>query len=277
MNSEFKIESPLVTVAWLQEHLLHPNLVILNATIPKVTGNIKDMKKNQIPSTRFFDLKNKFSDVSAPFPTTFPSENQFENEAQNLGICKNSIIVVYDEKGIYSSPRVWWLFKAFGFQNIAVLNGGFPAWEKAGFQTETKHTYKGDKGDFEASLKPHYMKFFNDVKKESQDHNHLIIDARSEGRFNSIEMEPREGLRSGNIPNSINIPFETLINEVGLLKSKTQLQQLFQSITNSNQAITFSCGSGITACVLALGADIAGYRNLSVYDGSWTEWGSLTH
>lgn len=276
MNSELIISSPIVSVEWLQKHLSHPNVIILNATIPKVTGNDTDLNKNQIPSARFFDLKKKFSDVSAPFPTTFPSEMQFENEAQALGINKNSAIVVYDEKGIYSSPRAWWLFKAFGFNNVAVLNGGFPVWEKANYETEIKQDNNGKKGNFKAFLQPKYMKFFNDVINASQNRNQLILDARSEARFKSLEAEPRVGLRSGNIPNSENLPFENLINNQGLLKSEAELKKLFLPLAKTNQDIIFSCGSGITACVLALGAELVGYKNLSVYDGSWTEWGSLT-
>src|SRR5690606_25973975 len=124
-----------------------------------------------------FDLKNKFSEVSAPFPTTFPSEKQFENEAQALGINKNSVLVVYDEKGIYSSPRAWWLFKAFGFNHVAVLDGGFPAWKKTGFKTETKQAFKGEKGDFQAKLQPKCMTFFEDLRSATKDKNNLIIDA----------------------------------------------------------------------------------------------------
>ncbi|WP_417857238.1 sulfurtransferase [Xanthomarina gelatinilytica] len=277
MNSELKITSPIVSVKWLKTHLKHPNLVILNATIPKVTGNDINTINTQIPSTRFFDLKNKFSEVSAPFPTTFPSEKQFTNEAQALGINKQSGIVVYDEKGIYSSARVWWLFKAFGFNNVAVLDGGFPAWEKAGFQTEPKQDHKNEFGNFEAKLQPKYMVFFKDVKNAAQDNKYLIIDARSENRFKGLEAEPREGLRSGTIPNSVNLPFENLFDNKGFLKPEDAIKQLFQPLADTNRDLIFSCGSGITACVLALGAEIAGYKNLSVYDGSWTEWGSLTN
>ncbi|GGG46261.1 sulfurtransferase [Bizionia arctica] len=276
MINELKLPTPIVSVGWLHDHLNHPNLVVLNATIPKVTENRSNTKESQIPSTRFFDLKNKFSDVSAPFPTTFPSVTQFEKEVQTLGINKNSVLVVYDDKGIFSSPRVWWLFKAFGFNNVAVLDGGFPAWKHAGFRTEEKQVFNGDNGDFQAKLQPKYMKFFEDVKKESIDRKHLIIDARSENRFNSLEVEPREGLRSGTIPNSVNLPFENLLDNQGLLKPISEIKRMFQPLAETNQAITFSCGSGITACVLALGAELAGYNNLSVYDGSWTEWGSLT-
>lgn len=276
MKTDIKISSPIVSVAWLQNHLDHPNLVVLNATIPKVTGKDNNSNESQIPSTRFFDLKNKFSEVSAPFPTTFPSEKQFETEAQNLGINKNSVIVVYDDKGIYSSPRAWWLFKAFGLNQVAVLDGGFPAWKEAGYQTESKKNDEVERGDFKAKLQIKAMKFFEDVKDETQDKNHLIVDARSEARFNSKEAEPREGLRCGKIPNSVNLPFEYLLNDQGLLKPISELKKMFKSLAETDQAITFSCGSGITACVLALGAELAGYKNVSVYDGSWTEWGSLT-
>ncbi len=275
MTSEIRFSPPIVSVSWLEKHLSHPNLVVLNATIPKVTGNDSNLNEFQIPSTRFFDLKNKFSDVSAPFPTTFPSEKQFTTEAQTLGINKNSIIVVYDEKGIYSSPRVWWLFNAFGFNNVAVLNGGFPAWEKAGFQTEPKQNHKSELGDFEAVLKPGNMVFFEDVKKAAHDSKYLIVDARSENRFKGLEAEPRAGLRSGKIPNSINLPFENLLDNQGFLKPEEEIKQQFQALADTNRNLIFSCGSGITACVLALGAEIVGFNNLSVYDGSWTEWGSL--
>ncbi len=274
MDSELLISSQVVSVEWLHKHLNHPNLVLLDTTIPKVTSNESDSNETQIPSARFFDLKKKFSDVSAPFPATFPSETQFESEAQNLGINKNSAIVVYDDKGIYSSPRVWWLFKAFGFNNMAVLDGGFPAWKNAGYKMETKHHFKNKEGDFQAALQPEFMKFFDDIKRESQNASHLIVDARSEKRFNGLVPEPRKGLRSGTIPNSVNLPYENLLDE-NCFKSIDELKQIFNTFINQDSNITLSCGSGITACVLALGAELAGLKNISVYDGSWTEWGTL--
>ena len=268
------LNKPLVSVDWLNSNLGASNLIILDATIPKVTGGGGSINEEQIPTSRFFDLKNKFSDVSAPFPTTFPSEEQFTKSAQELGINHDSAIVIYDEQGIYSSPRAWWLFKAFGHDNVAVLDGGFPKWKKANFEVEKKHDYKGEKGDFKAQYRPELMKFFDDVKRESKDKNHLIIDARSEARFKCLEPEPRAGLRMGTIPNSVNIPFENLL--IGLqFKSDKELKQVFQKFAKEGDNLTFSCGSGITACVLALGAEMAGFKNLSVYDGSWTEWGSL--
>jgi thiosulfate/3-mercaptopyruvate sulfurtransferase len=271
-----KIDSPIVSVAWLKNHLEDPNLVVLNASIPKVTDASEEISEEKlIPNSRFFDIKTKFSDTSAPFPSTFPSETQFTKQAQLLGIKKDSAIVVYDTKGIYSSARAWWLFKAFGHQNIAVLDGGLPAWNKANYATESYRPYQGENGNFVGFVNKRAMKFFDDVKMESKNKSHIIMDARSEVRFKCLIDEPREGLRRGTIPNSVNLPFEDVLDGY-CLKSADKLKLIFSELAKPNDSITFSCGSGITACVLALGADIAGYKNISVYDGSWTEWGSLT-
>lgn len=268
--SNISISQPLVSVNWLKSNLKASNLVILDGTINKVFN----VEQQQIPSARLFDIKKKFSDVSNAFPSAFPSIEVFQESARELGINNTSAIVVYDDKGIYSSARVWWLFKAFGYNNVAVLNGGFPAWLQAGYTTETMKNYAGKIGDFKPEYQPQFMTFFNDVKQASQNKTHNIIDARSAGRFNCQVPEPREGLRMGTIPNSVNLPFTNLLND-GILKPKTDLETLFKAVANKNDAIIFSCGSGLTACVLALGAHIAGYQNIAVYDGSWTEWGSL--
>ncbi|MCF7560101.1 sulfurtransferase [Sabulilitoribacter multivorans] len=265
-----ELNQPIVTVDWLHANLNADNLVILDGTINKVF----DASQKQIPNTRLFDIKNKFSDTSNPFPSAFPSSQQFQKEARALGINNNSAIVVYDDKGIYSSARVWWLFKAFGYNNVAVLNGGFPAWLQANYAVESMKLYDGPSGNFTPNLQPDLMKFFKDVEDASKNKTHKIVDARSPSRFNGEEPEPRAGLRQGTIPNSVNLPFETLLDN-GILKPKIELEKALYMVAHKNDPVIFSCGSGITACVLALGADIAGYKNISVYDGSWTEWGSL--
>ncbi len=265
------ITSPIVTVEWLQEHLDADNLVVLDGTINKVF----DPMSNQIPKARFFDIKKKFSDITNPFPSAFPSEIQFQKEAQNLGINGDSAIVVYDDKGIYSSARVWWLFKAFGHSNIAVLDGGFPEWQNMEYTIGFMQTYEGAKGNFEAKLQPNYMVFFDEIKSASELKTHKIIDARSSDRFQGKVPEPREGLRQGAIPNSVNLPYTHLLDN-GKLKAKKELARSFYMVTEKDEDIIFSCGSGITACILALGAEISGYKNILVYDGSWTEYGSLT-
>jgi thiosulfate/3-mercaptopyruvate sulfurtransferase len=268
--AKISISQPVVSVSWLHEHLESENLIILDGTINKVF----DASLKQIPNARFFDIKNKFSNVSDPFPSAFPSKEQFQESARALDINNDSAIVVYDDKGIYSSARVWWLFKAFGYNNVAVLDGGFPDWLKHNFPTENMQLYTSELGNFEAYLQPKFMKFFNDVKDASANKTHTIIDARSHGRFNCTEPEPRVGLRMGTIPNSVNLPFEDLLNGYTLIH-KSEIVSKFQQLAKKEDPIILSCGSGLTACVLALGATISGYKNVSVYDGSWTEWGSL--
>ncbi|WP_458626504.1 sulfurtransferase [Winogradskyella sp. PC D3.3] len=265
------LNSDLVSVEWLNKHADATNLIVLDATINKVISSVS----TRLPNARFFDIKQKFSAVSAPFPSTLPSKEQFQNEAQLLGINNDSAIVVYDDKGLYSSARVWWLFKVFGFKNIAVLDGGLPQWEHQGFKVEnyTDETYV--KGDFEAEFRANLMTDFNGINQLNKDTNTLIIDARSEDRFLCKVDEPRDGLRRGTIPNSKNLPYTTLF-EGYKMKSKDKLATLFKALVENETQIVFSCGSGITACVLALGATLCNYNNLIVYDGSWTEYGSLT-
>lgn len=273
MNT-FKLE-PLVSVNWLHNHLNDENLLIFDASMNKVTSNENDIEKFQIPNTQYFDIKNVFSDTSAPFPNTVPHEEQFTIEAQKLGVNNGSIVVVYDDKGIYSSARVWYLFKAFGFNNVAVLDGGLPEWKLNNYPLELKTQNKKPRGNFFAKYNSKAFKFFDDIKESSNNKEHLIIDARSESRFKGLVAEPREGLRSGNIPNSVNIPFVNLLN-ANCFKSKEEIVKEFNKINTSNKHLVFSCGSGITACILALGAELIDKTDISVYDGSWTEYGTLT-
>ena len=277
MDHKIILNKPLVSVDWLHHNLSNPNLVILDATMDKIADSSSNNTLNdvQIPKARFFDIKNKFSDTTNAFPNAVPSEDQFTNEAQNLGINKDSAIIVYDDKGLYSSARAWWLFKAFGHDNVAVLDGGLPEWLKEQHNTEPKSEYKGSNGDFIARYNPDYFRFFKDIQMEIGDEHSLILDARSSDRFNGTVKEPREGLRSGHIPNSKSLPYTELFIE-NKMKDRNELISIFNKFESSDKNLIFSCGSGITACILALGAGIAGHKNLSVYDGSWTEYGSLT-
>jgi len=273
-----KIKSPLVSVNWLCQNIDATNLIVLNGTLPKVSAQktIQKVENHGIPKARFFDIKNVFSLQGAQFPNTVLDPKDFESNARALGINNDSCIVVYDEHGIYSAPRVWWLFKTMGFDNIAVLNGGFPAWKKAGFSVEEKYGNPFKKGNFEVNYLPGLLVSSNSVLNSLNDATKQILDARSSGRFDTTEPEPRAEVRSGHIPNSKNLPYSSLLNG-SELKSKGVLQELFKNISLEKKELIFSCGSGITACVLALGATIAEYENLAVYDGSWTEWGSLPH
>jgi thiosulfate/3-mercaptopyruvate sulfurtransferase len=265
------LNTSLVSGKWLKTNLEASNLIVLDATINKVINKTSE----RIPNARFFDIKKKFSDVNAIFPSTLPSTVQFQTEARALGINQDSLIVVYDDKGIYSSARVWWLFKTFGFDNVAVLDGGLPEWESSGFKVEAYTEKVYPKGDFEAIYNSKLMTNFKGVNTYSRESKTLIIDARSDTRFKCLVDEPREGLRRGTIPNSVNMPYTAILNG-NIMKSKAELSTIFNTLVEDNTKLVFSCGSGITACILALAATICDYKNLVVYDGSWTEYGTLT-
>lgn len=270
-----RVDTKIVSAKWLYENLNSENLILLDATIKKVLDSNYLPSEEWIPSTRYFDLKGKFSDTKSKFPTTLPSAEHFEREARILGINQDSTIIIYDTKGIYSSARVWWLFKTFGFENVAVLDGGFPEWRRLNYQTVSSLPISNwNIGNFIANYQPDNMCFFNDITEISTDNNHLILDARSEKRFKGIVSEPREGLRSGTIPNSKNLPYTDLLNGY-CLKSKEEIKTIFNTFKIEDKSLTFSCGSGITACILALAADIIDYKKITVYDGSWTEYGTL--
>lgn len=270
-----KIPSPIVTVEWLNKNCKAENLLIFDATIKKVgTVSEENQHKEQIPNAIFFDIKNEFSDTNSKYPNTLLHPDEFEFKAQNLGVDKDSCIVVYDDIGMYSAPRVWWMFNTFGLKNIAVLDGGLPAWKKANLYTEEPKKVAIKKGDFVAKYQPQKIRFTEDVLA-SVPLAVCIADARSENRFLGIESEPRKDVRSGHIPSSVNIPYAEMLSD-GKMKSVEELKAIFNKFNPNKEELIFSCGSGITACILALGAELAGIENYAVYDGSWSEWGSRT-
>ncbi|MDX6747287.1 sulfurtransferase [Polaribacter sp. PL03] len=268
-----KINKPLVSVDWLYNHLNDDNIVVLDCTIPKVTSNTLIIEeKTQIKGAVFFDIKNSFSDKNAALPNTVLSPEEFEIKAQELGINKDTVLVCYDDLGIYSSPRVWWMFQLMGFKNIVVLNGGFPEWKLKGFPIEIPKIHQQKNGNFKVNYKPEKLKYTKDVLISIENKKVLIVDARSNGRFLGTAPEPRKDLKSGHIPNAISLPFEEVLLN-GKMKTESDLVKVFSSLKDKNEII-FTCGSGITAAILALGAAILNIKNVAVYDGSWTEWGS---
>jgi thiosulfate/3-mercaptopyruvate sulfurtransferase len=265
---------PLVSSQWLYENLNHPDLIILDASQPSIASNATDGHQQKIASARSFDLASHFSDKTSDLPNTLPNAAQFESESQKLGINSSSILVVYDNLGIYSSPRVWWMFKTMGHQTVFVLNGGLPDWIKNGFPTEELPTQEFKLGDFKAVFNSANVKDFNYINSNLNNPNHIVIDARSAGRFNGTAPEPREGLRSGSIPNSFNLPFGAVLQD-GKFKSKEELTTIFSKANPENKDLVYSCGSGLTACIILLAGELILSNKTSVYDGSWTEWAQL--
>lgn len=262
----------LVSVEWLYQNLNNQDLIVLDTSLATtIEGKTSELQLSTIPNARYFDLKGKFSNTNSPFPNTVPSAEQFELEAQKLGINQNSKIVVFDNRGVYSSPRVWWLFKTMGHEQISVLDGGLPEWLKNEFPTEIRETKNYELGNFKANFQKGFIKSYEDIVENIHHQNFTIIDARSEGRFKGAEPEPRKHLKSGHIPNSINIPYTSVLED-GKFKSKEKLQELFKNKELNDQDLVFSCGSGLTACIVMLANELVDSNKKLLFDGSWTEW-----
>ncbi|WP_088322899.1 sulfurtransferase [Polaribacter tangerinus] len=267
------MKSSLISVDFLKNNLMQKNIVVLDCTIKKVTEvNANHTRKYQIKNARFFDIKGVFSDEDSTLPNTVLSPEKFEIRAQQLGICKDSYVVCYDDLGIYSAPRVWWMFQLMGFDNVAVLDGGLPAWKTKNFPVQKPQKAVYFMGDFKVNYKASKLKSTQQVLNAISKSSFLIADARSSERFYAKVPEPRADLKRGHIPNSVNIPYTTVLNS-GRLKPKNELVKIFENYKNK-EVIIFTCGSGITASILALAAAVAGIKNYAIYDGSWTAWGS---
>ena len=266
-----------IIVGDLKKILNDPDLIILDATIPKVTSSngSNSNEKKYLKGARFFDIKKTFSDQESEIPNMLPTPAHFEMECRKLGINKSSNIVVYDDLGIYSSPRVWWMFKTMGHANIKVLDGGLPEWLKSGYTTVSKPNDDYSLGNFESNFDINRVKDFNFIRSNINNKKALIIDARSSDRFQGLAPEPRADLRTGNISGSINIPYTDVLED-GKFKSIDKLKKVFSELNNETRPLVFSCGSGITACIVSLASTSIVKNKNSIYDGSWTEYAQLT-
>lgn len=270
--SRITLTNSLITPQFLAENLAAENLVILDTSMKPVTPVGEPVADVHIPNSLRFDFDNEIKDHNTSLPHMMPTPEFFTEEMQKLGIHKDSAIVVYDNVGVYASPRAWWMFRAMGHDNVAVLDGGLPAWIQAGYGTTATLTTPKSRGDFASNPRPGLFVDSQTVTHALSDSAYSVMDARSAGRFTGQEKEPRAGLRGGYMPGAVNLPFgETQIN--GIMKSPALLREMFNEY--QNKKLIFSCGTGVTACILALAAEQAGHKDLAVYDGSWTEWGAL--
>jgi thiosulfate/3-mercaptopyruvate sulfurtransferase len=267
------LPGPIVSVSWLAAQLQDPDLVLLDATFHPVAASLPSETAGlRLPGARVFDFDQRICDPDTSLPHMMPSADLFTREVRALGVGQSSKIVVYDRLGVFSSPRAWWMFKAMGHDRVAVLDGGLPAWIAAGLPTESGPAAAVAPGDFVARPQPALFCNAAEVSSALRDPRSLVLDARSEGRFAGREPEPRPGLRSGHMPNARNLPLGAVQNQ-GRMRTPAELEAIFASKVQGQEKLVFSCGSGVTACVLALAATLAGYSELRVYDGSWSEWG----
>lgn len=274
--SALMLPSSRVSTAWLAEHLTHPQLVVLDASwfMPGSERNgYLEWQQKRIPHAQYFDFDKKIADPDASLPHMLPTAAHFADEVGLLGVSNDSVIVVYDSQGMFSAPRVWWMFRAMGHQQVAVLDGGFPAWRAAGYAVDTQRPETVTPTTFQATLDSAWVIDGDTLHQHLNDPDNQIFDARPAERFYGLQPEPREGVRSGHMPYANSLPFSQLLHN-GYFLPNDQLKQRFDALSEPEQQLIFSCGSGVTACILALAADLSGRKKLTVYDGSWTEWGS---
>ncbi len=268
---------PLATTDWLNEHLHDPDIRILDASwyLPIDARDPQaEYALEHIPGAAFFNI-DLVADETSALPHMMPRTDDFAAAVQNLGISNNHFVMVYDAKGIYSSPRVWWAFKAMGHDNCAVLDGGLPKWRREHRPTESSLP-NNPPGMFVPVLKPERLRGSGDMLANLQTRSEQILDARSPTRFAGTEQEPRPGVKPGHIPGSVNVYYADLVNDDGTLVSADDLRAIFsKNAIDLSRPITTTCGSGITAAIVTLAANIAGANRLALYDGSWVEWGSM--
>lgn len=265
---------PLVSCDWLAAHLTAPDLVVLDATW-RMPGDPADPKADfaagHVPGAQFYDL-DAHSDASSPLPHMLPSPQVFAAGARRFGVNPGDRVVVYDQVGIFSAPRVWWMFRAMGHENVAVLDGGLPAWISEGRPVETGWPTPPH-GEFKAIADPGLVADFDAVRDALDAGSAQVIDARSRARFTGAAPEPRPGLRSGHMPGALNLPWNALLGEDGRLRDRAALIAAFRAASaDPTRPVIATCGSGVSAAILALALARIGAWRTPVYDGSWTEW-----
>lgn len=265
----------LVSTDWLALHLKDPDLRIIDASwyLPDAGRDPKsEYDAAHIPNARFFDI-DEISDQRSNLPHMAPPAEKFVSRMRAMGIGDGHQVVVYDGMGLFSAPRVWWLFRLMGKTDVAVLDGGLPKWISEGNPIEDMPPVMRDR-HITVSLQNHIVVDVTQVAHASKLADHEILDARSPGRFSGEEPEPRPGMRSGHIPNSKNIHYKTLLNDNGTMKTKAELREVFDTAgVDLTRPIITTCGSGITAAIIYLALERLGVDRKALYDGSWAEWG----
>lgn len=265
-----------VAADWLAEHIDDPEIQILDARMAPPGQEHRDVaaeyRAGHLPGALFFDIE-ALSDHSNPLPHMMPRPEAFAVAMRELGVQDDKHLVIYDEGNLFSAPRAWWMLRAFGVDRVSILAGGL-----AGWQREERLLQTGDvalpEGNFIASFEPEQVKRLTDVLLVSHEGTAQIVDARPAPRFNAEADEPRPGLRRGHIPGARNVPWGDLtIN--GELKTTDELEEIFERQGVAlDKPIIVSCGSGVTAAVVALALATLGAPDVTLYDGSWSEWGA---
>jgi thiosulfate/3-mercaptopyruvate sulfurtransferase len=265
----------LVSSEWLAGALGAPDLMVFDATkyLPNEPfDGLTKYREAHIPGARFFDI-DVVADPDTNLPHMAPTAGRFARLMGELGISNTTRVIFYDQKGLQSSARGWWLMKLFGHERTAVLDGGLPKWLAEGRATESGDAKPATPASYTPDFRADLLKGIGDVKRIIADGSALILDARAKGRFDGTAPEPRPGLPSGHMPGAKSVPFNELLNADFTMKDAPALRARFAAAgADGATPIVTSCGTGVTACILALGLKQAGLGDAAIYDGSWTEW-----
>jgi len=266
----------LVSTDWLAERLAAPDIRVLDASwhMPDTGRDARaEYGAGHIPGARFFDI-DRVADTGASLPHMLPPVEKFVSTVRRMGIGDGHRVVVYDQAGLFSAARVWWMFRLFGHQDVAVLDGGLPKWLAEGHPVEDLPPEPRER-HFTARRNAGMVRDVTQMAGAVKLASEQIVDARSPGRFAGEEAEPRPDLRGGHIPGSRNLHYRALLNEDATMKAPEELRALFEAAgVDLTKPVVTTCGSGVTACILTLALHRIGHTRNAVYDGSWTEWGA---
>jgi thiosulfate/3-mercaptopyruvate sulfurtransferase len=270
------MQQPLVSTTWLAENLAKPNLVVFDTTkyLPnEPKDGLTEFRRAHIPGARFFDI-DAIADADTDLPHMVPAPGRFAKLLGALGVGSESLVIFYDQKGLASAARGWWMMGLYGHDNAAVLDGGLPKWIAEGRKTEAGDPAPAVAKTFLPAYRPARLRGVGDLLAHLKSDAELVLDARAAARFRGEAPELRPGIRSGHIPGSRNLPYTELLAPDQTLLPPDALRAKFSSVgVDGSKPVVTSCGSGVTATILTLAMRLAGLPEGAVYDGSWTEWG----
>ncbi|RUO59471.1 sulfurtransferase [Pseudidiomarina insulisalsae] len=265
----------LVDTHWLAEHKDDPKVKVFDASMEKIIGRepLVYEQATLIPGAFDLALERHLTATNSQLPNAFPELEQVQSWLRQQGVNNGDTLVVYDNQGIYSAPRAWVILKALGMENVLILNGGLPKWLAEERPVTATYATADEPGHVVLKQQQHWLATWEQALQVSQCGTFALLDARSYERFRGRQPEPREGMRAGHIPGAKNVPFAEVL-QGSEFKPVSELQQLLQQhLSDPEQPVITSCGSGVTACILLVAARLAGYQQVRLYDGSWAEWG----